>query len=43
MSAIDFSVDVDKVEDPKGDRIIITFDGKFYNTAAKEISLVRRV
>jgi len=29
MSAIDFSVDVDCVEDPKGDRVIITFDGKF--------------
>ncbi len=29
MSAIDFSVTVDKVEDPVGDRVIITFDGKF--------------
>lgn len=29
MSAIDFSVDVDRVEDPGGDRVIITFDGKF--------------
>lgn len=29
MSAIDFSIDVTKREDPGGDRIIITFDGKF--------------
>lgn len=29
MSAIDFSMDVDKVEDPKGDRVIITMNGKF--------------
>jgi len=29
MSAIDFSIDVDRKEDPKGDRVIITFDGKF--------------
>lgn len=29
MSAIDFEVDVDKKEDPTGDRIIITFNGKF--------------
>lgn len=29
MSAIDFAVTVDKVDDPKGDRVIITFDGKF--------------
>lgn len=28
MSAIDFTVDVSKREDPKGDRIIITFNGK---------------
>ena len=28
MSAIDFTVDVNKREDPKGDRIIITFNGK---------------
>lgn len=35
MSAIDFSVDVDKVEDPKGDRIIITFDGKFLQYSHK--------
>ena len=29
MSAIDFSVTVDRVEDPKGDRVVITLDGKF--------------
>jgi cyanate lyase len=28
MSAIDFTVDVERKPDPKGDRIIITFDGK---------------
>jgi cyanate lyase len=29
MSAIDFSVEVDKVEDPKGDRVQVTMCGKF--------------
>jgi cyanate lyase len=29
MSAIDFSMDVEKLEDPKGDRVIITMNGKF--------------
>ena len=29
MSAIDFKLDVDKVEDPKGDRVKITMCGKF--------------
>jgi len=29
MSAIDFSMDVDKVEDPKGDRVLLTMNGKF--------------
>ena len=29
MSAIDFSLEVDKVEDPKGDRVLITMNGKF--------------
>jgi len=29
MSAIDFSMDVDKVEDPKGDRVVIKMNGKF--------------
>ena len=29
MSAIDFTLDVKKVESPKGDRIVVTMDGKF--------------
>jgi cyanate lyase len=29
MSAIDFTLDIDKVEDPKGDRVKITLNGKF--------------
>ena len=29
MSAIDFTLEVDKVEDPKGDRVQITMCGKF--------------
>lgn len=29
MSAIDFSMDIDKVEDPKGDRVKIVMNGKF--------------
>jgi cyanate lyase len=29
MSAIDFSMNVDKQEDPKGDRVILTLNGKF--------------
>ena len=29
MSAIDFSMDIDKEEDPKGDRVIIKMNGKF--------------
>jgi len=29
MSAIDFSMDIEKVEDPKGDRVKITMNGKF--------------
>lgn len=29
MSAIDFTMDIEKKEDPKGDRVIITLDGKF--------------
>lgn len=37
MSAIDFKVDVSRRPDPKGDRIIITFDGKClpYSLAGK--------
>jgi cyanate lyase len=29
MSAIDFTLRVDKVEDPKGDRVKVTMNGKF--------------
>ena len=29
MSAIDFSMDIQKQEDPKGDRVVITMNGKF--------------
>jgi cyanate lyase len=29
MSAIDFELDVQRKEDPKGDRVIITMNGKF--------------
>src|SRR5690606_19345928 len=29
MSAIDFTMDIDKIEDPKGDRVKITWNGKF--------------
>ena len=29
MSAIDFTMDVDRVEDPNGDRVQITMSGKF--------------
>ena len=29
MSAIDFTMDVEKEEDPKGDRVKITMSGKF--------------
>lgn len=29
MSAIDFTLDVDKIEDPKGDRVKVTMCGKF--------------
>ncbi len=29
MSAIDFSIDIKKEEDPKGDRVVVTFNGKF--------------
>lgn len=35
MSAIDFSVDVERVEDPKGDRVVITFNGKFLPYSCK--------
>ncbi len=29
MSAIDFTMDIDKQEDPKGDRVVVTMNGKF--------------
>jgi len=29
MSAIDFTMDIEKVADPKGDRVKITMNGKF--------------
>lgn len=29
MSAIDFTMNIDKVEDPKGDRVKVTMNGKF--------------
>jgi cyanate lyase len=29
MSAIDFEMNIEKKEDPKGDRVIITYNGKF--------------
>ncbi|MGD2082886.1 MAG: cyanase [Chromatiales bacterium] len=29
MSAIDFSLNIDKQEDPKGDRVVVTLNGKF--------------
>jgi cyanase len=30
MSAIDFTIDIDKQEDPKGDRVVVTLNGKFW-------------
>lgn len=29
MSAIDFSLDIQRQEDPKGDRVVVTLNGKF--------------
>ncbi len=29
MSAIDFTLTIDKEEDPKGDRVVVTYNGKF--------------
>jgi cyanate lyase len=29
MSAIDFTLDIQKVQDPKGDRVVVTMNGKF--------------
>ena len=38
MSAIDFSIEVDKVEDPKGDRVLVKMCGKFL--PYKKLSLI---
>jgi cyanate lyase len=29
MSAIDFEIDIQKKSDPKGDRVVVTYNGKF--------------
>jgi cyanate lyase len=29
MSAIDFELSIDRLEDPKGDRVVVTMNGKF--------------
>jgi cyanate lyase len=29
MSAIDFEIDIDRIPDPKGDRVKLTYNGKF--------------
>jgi cyanate lyase len=29
MSAIDFELDIQKKPDPKGDRVVVTYNGKF--------------
>jgi cyanate lyase len=29
MSAIDFEIDIQKKPDPKGDRVVVTYNGKF--------------
>jgi cyanate lyase len=29
MSAIDFTMDIQRKEDPKGDRVVVTMEGKF--------------
>jgi cyanate lyase len=29
MSAIDFTLDIARQEDPKGDRVVVTMNGKF--------------
>ena len=34
MSAIDFTMDIDKEENPKGDRVVITLNGKFLGYSA---------
>lgn len=32
MSAIDFTMDIERKEDPDGDRVVVTLDGKFLPT-----------
>lgn len=29
MSAIDYEFDIQRIEDPKGDRVLVTLNGKF--------------
>ncbi len=29
MSAVDFELSIDRIEDPKGDRVKVTYNGKF--------------
>jgi cyanate lyase len=29
MCAIDFTIEIDKQENPKGDRVVVTLNGKF--------------
>src|SRR5262245_8777663 len=29
MSAVDFEIDIQRKEDPKGDRVVVTYNGKF--------------
>ena len=29
ITAIDFEIDIQRKEDPKGDRVVVSFDGKF--------------
>ena len=36
MSAIDFNIDVSRREDPAGDRIVVTFDGKYLSYPSKD-------
>ena len=31
MSAIDFDIEVSRKQDPNGDRVVVTFDGKYLN------------
>jgi cyanate lyase len=30
MSAIDFEIDIQTKEDPKGDRVVVTYNGKIF-------------